>query len=532
MLLKIEVNGRSTHQAVYISDNIRGFFLSEQAQIDLGILPPNYPHPGSFLPKTSLSATSSESSNANTAPCGCRQRTSPPPKPNALPFPASQGNREALQSWLLEYYGSSAFNTCEHQPLPKMSGKPLQIHFKPDAQPRAFHCPIPVPHHWKKQVKADLDRDVRLGIIEPVPPGTPTIWCSKMVVVAKKDGTPRRTVDLQHLNEATFRETHHTPSPFNQASVVPPHTKKTVLDAWNGYHSLALSPTARDATTFITEWGRYRYLSSPQGFHAAGDGYTRAFDDRTVDCPMPRKAKCIDDTVLWDATIEDAFWHTVDYLTICSEGGITFNPRKFQFAQDNVDFAGFNLTNTGIKPLQQMLDAIRNFPTPTDITGARSWFGLINQVAYAFSMAKEMLPYRELLKPGTKWFWDETLDNLFKTSKEVIAGLVEKGVRSFETDRPTCLATDWSKHGVGFVLLQKFCNCSFDLAPNCCKEGWHLVFAGSRFTTDAESRYAPIEGEALAAVYALEKCRMFILGFPNLILAVDLKPLVKILADK
>ena len=351
-----------------------------------------------------------------------------------------------------------------------------------------------------------------------------------MVVVAKKDGSPRRTVDLQHLNDATYRETHHTPSPFNQASVVPPNTRKTVLDAWNGYHSLPLSPSARDATTFITEWGRYRYLSSPQGFHAAGDGYTRAFDDITVD--FKRKAKCIDDSLLWHNNIEEAFWHTVEYITLCNSSGIVFNPKKFCFAEEEVDFAGFTLTQSGIKPMKQILDAIQNFPTPTNITGARSWFGLINQVAYAFSMADEMAPYRDLLKSGRKWFWDDTLDNLFTTSKNEIIKLVEKGVRSFEVGRPTCLATDWSKHGIGFVLLQKFCSCTMDAAPNCCKEGWHLIYAGSRFTTDAESRYAPVEGEALAVVYALEKCRIFVLGCPDLLVVVDHKPLVKILGDR
>jgi len=38
---------------------------------------------------------------------------------------------------------------------------------------------------------------VALGIIEPVPTGTPTTWCSRMVTVPKKDGTPQSMVDLQ-----------------------------------------------------------------------------------------------------------------------------------------------------------------------------------------------------------------------------------------------------------------------------------------------------------------------------------------------
>ena len=55
---------------------------------------------------------------------------------------------------------------------------------------------------------------------------------------------------------------------------------------------------------------------------------------------------------------------------------------------------------------------------------------------------------------------------------------------------------------------------------------------GSRFTSGAESRYAPIEGEALAVVDALKKARHFVLGCSDLIVAVDHKPLLKIFGDR
>ena len=70
------------------------------------------------------------------------------------------------------------------------------------------------------------------------------------------------------------------------------------------------------------------------------------------------------------------------------------------------------------------------------------------------------------------------------------------------------------------------------MSPQCCETGWRLVFAGSRFTSPAESRYAPVEGEALAVTDALEKCKYFILGCPNLIVVTDHKPLTKILGDR
>ena len=61
---------------------------------------------------------------------------------------------------------------------------------------------------------------------------------------------------------------------------------------------------------------------------------------------------------------------------------------------------------------------------------------------------------------------------------------------------------------------------------------WKLVFAGSRFTSLAESRYHPGQGEALSVAWALHKARHYCLGNPDLVLAVDHKPLLKILGDK
>ena len=58
------------------------------------------------------------------------------------------------------------------------------------------------------------------------------------------------------------------------------------------------------------------------------------------------------------------------------------------------------------------------------------------------------------------------------------------------------------------------------------------MFAGSRFTTPAESRYAPVEGEALAVADALDRCRMFLLGCPDLLVVVDHRPLLHILNDR
>ena len=133
----------------------------------------------------------------------------------------------------------------------------MKIHIDPDARPVARHKPVYVPLLWKQQVKADLDKDVRLGSIEPVPEGEPTEWLHGMVVTAKEDGSPRRTVDLTTLNRHCLRETHANAPPFQLARMIPSGTWKSVTDAWEGFHSVLIDEEDKKYTTFNTEWGRY-----------------------------------------------------------------------------------------------------------------------------------------------------------------------------------------------------------------------------------------------------------------------------------
>ena len=71
---------------------------------------------------------------------------------------------------------------------------------------------------------------------------------------------------------------HHTGPPAKQARSLPRNQVKTVMDAWNGYHSIPFRVEDQDKTTFLTEEGRYRYCRAPMGFLASGDAYTHRYD--------------------------------------------------------------------------------------------------------------------------------------------------------------------------------------------------------------------------------------------------------------
>ena len=71
------------------------------------------------------------------------------------------------------------------------------------------------------------------------------------------------------------------------------------------------------------------------------------------------------------------FIKVASYLNICAKNNIVLNPAKFQFCQDTIDFAGFQISLTSLMPSEKMLESIRKFPTPTDISGVRAYFAPI-----------------------------------------------------------------------------------------------------------------------------------------------------------
>ncbi len=518
----ISHGGRSSTQEICFVDSARHLFLSLSTCMELGLVPRDFPR------HTQVAAGASQA-----PPARQPGLTEAPTRPAAIPLPPLEENVGRLEEWLLRHFSSSTFNVGRC-PLPVMAGEPHRIHLLPDAVPHTCHTPAPVPRHWEAEVKKQLDEEVRMGVIEPVPAGEATRWCARMVVVAKKSGQPRRTVDYQKLNAVCLRETHHTPTPFDMVAAIPAHTFKTVADAHWGFHQVELEEESRKLTTFITPWGRYRYRRTPMGHCAAPDAYTKRFDDALVD--IQRKFKCIDDTLLHDESVEGAFWHAYELLEACARQGITLKPEKFRFGRREVEFVGFHVGWESYKPTDERLAAVRDFSMPAKptLTDIRSWFGFVNQLAPFIATAPIMEPFRDLLKrpQGKRVYWDEHLQEKFQQAKETVCQLAKDGLAFYDRSRPTIAMTDFSKEGIGFVVLQQHCGCGTAEAPFCCRSGWRLALCGSRHLSAAEAGYASVEGEALAVVWCLRKARLFLLGCPNLVLVTDHRPLVRLLGDR
>ena len=205
---------------------------------------------------------------------------------------------------------------------------------------------------------------------------------------------------------------------------------------------------------------------------------------------MTRIKKCVDDVVGWAKTLLQLFYDTTHFLSYTGAHGIIQNPKKFVWGKEELEYVGFFLKKDGVKPTEDTLTAIRNFPRPTDVTGVRSWYGLIEQVSFSFAKTTLMQPFRKLLSKNAEFLWTNEMQSAFITAKQEIADLVTKGVQSFQLDAHTCIVTDWSKTGVGYVMWQKRCSCT-TIHPTCCIGGWALISCGSRFVRQLSKTTTP-----------------------------------------
>ena len=144
--------------------------------------------------------------------------------------------------------------------------------------------------------------------------------------------------------------------------------------------------------------------------------------------------------------------------------------------------------------------------------------GLVNQLAeFSPHISEAAQPLRPLMSPKRFFLWTPDHEAAFQQVKEALSS--PPILATFDPALPTVLQTDASRlYGVGYALLQDH-------------GGGHflLVQCGSRFLTDAETRYATIELELLAAVWAMSKCKYYLIGLQHFELVTDHRPLIPIL---
>ena len=297
---------------------------------------------------------------------------------------------------------SDVFTSTDN--LTAMKGKDMKIHLKEDAVPSAIFTPRQIPFKWSDEVKKTLDKMVSQNIIRPVT-DSPTDWCHPMVVVPKSNNKVRICVDFKQLKKFVKRPTYPTTTPREAVMAITPQAKYfSTLDMTQGYYQIALDEESQLLTTFLTPFGRYCFLRAPMGLSSTGDESCRRGDEAIQGIHNVKKV--VDDMIVYDSNYDEHYHHVRELLQRCRDKGITLNPNKFNFAEENVKFVGYSVTSEGIEADPEKISAIEKFPKPSNISELRSFLGLVNQLSeFSQEISTKVTPLRGLLSQKNKYQW-------------------------------------------------------------------------------------------------------------------------------
>ncbi|XP_064468421.1 uncharacterized protein K02A2.6-like [Ornithodoros turicata] len=383
------------------------------------------------------------------------------------------------------------------------------------AKPHAVNYPRRVPIPLLPSVQAELKRMEGLGVIHQV--DRPTAWCAPMVVAKKKDGKLRICVDYAELNKQVMRERLIMPTVEENLCHISGAKLFSKLDANAGYWQVPLSPPSSELTTFITPFGRYRFLRLPFGISTAPEFFQREMlrileGLEGTSCHM-------DDILIYGKDQAEHDQRLEAVLKTLAKAGVTLNPQKCQFRKTRIEFLGHILDAEGISADPAKTEAVRRLPPPRNVAELRSFFGMVNHLMKSLpGLAEKTKPLRDLLSQDAAWLWSPRQQQAFESIKD---DLTRTPVLAFYSpERPITLSVDASSYGLGAVLLQEE------------TDGHRRPVAyASRALSEAEQRYAQVEKEALAIVWACDKFRMYVLGL-QFHVETDHKPLVPIFSAK
>ena len=96
---------------------------------------------------------------------------------------------------------------------------------------------------------------------------------------------------------------------------------------------------------------------------------------------LPWARKLVDDIIVWASNHSELSLRINEITSCCEKANIILSKKKFMIGEE-ISFAGYVISNSGVKPNFAHVRAIKDFPFPVDATGVKSFFGLTNQLSF------------------------------------------------------------------------------------------------------------------------------------------------------
>jgi hypothetical protein len=146
--------------------------------------------------------------------------------------------------------------------------------------------------------------------------------------------------------------------------------------------------------------------------------------------------------------------------------GLQINLKKCVFGKESIDFLGHNVSSASVCPLQDRVEALINFKTPTTVSAMQRFLGMVNYYhRFVPHLATILKPLYSLIKSCRPNSTIELGEDLIKSFLKAKKSLSQASLLTFpDSAAPLALTTDASDDAVGAVLEQWKNNCWQPLA--------------------------------------------------------------------
>ena len=374
--------------------------------------------------------------------------------------------------------------------LGKLDIPPIDLQLNPGSVPyhaRAF----PIPQALYGLTKKEMDRLTGINVFEK---NSDSEWAAPTFVQPKKTKDVRILTDFRRLNECLIRKPFPLPKIQELLQKLRNFRYATAIDLSMAYYHIPLSEASQRLCTTVLPWGKYRYRVLPMGIKNSVDTFQEVMTNLFVDLEFT--STYLDDVlIISNGTYEDHLDKVRQVLDRLQKANFRARVDKCFFAEDNLEYLGYQITRHGIQPQPKKVEAIQKIKPPSSVRQLRHFLGMVNYYRDMWKRRSHVLaPLTKLTGKGVKWAWDTPQQEAFDEIKRIMSKETILAYPDFS--KPFHVYTDASDIQLGAVIMQ-------DDRP--------LAFY-SRKLNSAQKNYTTGEQELLLIVETLKEFRTLLWG--------------------